>query len=155
MLSLNRSFAAPLRSDKFWRFLSSRLATEHNVYVPQTLPGVDRSWRSLFLELYKNNRNMWDSHPSSSLVPLEEGSARYQSEAQGFKISVFARFRPEDEESKKKAKDKHRLKMEQKKKGKGGNKRKKGGADSSEEEDAQEEEKVAPTTTNKAPAKGG
>jgi len=102
VLSLNRSFAAPLRSDKFWRFLSSRLATEHNVYVPQTLPGVDRSWRSLFLELYKNNRNMWDSHPSSSLVPLEEGSARYQSEAQGFKISVFARFRPEDEESKKK-----------------------------------------------------
>ena len=112
VLSLNRAFYAPLASDKFWRFLSSRLSIEHSVYVPQTLPSADRSWRSLFLELYKNHRNMWEASRPRSFLEEESSAPCYQSEAQGFKISVFARFRPENEESKKKQENSETLEEE-------------------------------------------
>lgn len=75
----------------FYRFLANRLAVENGVYVPAVLPASE-TWRSLFVDIYKL-RTLW--------VPAEQESVdhhQYNNESVGerFKISVFARFRPQD-----------------------------------------------------------
>lgn len=75
----------------FYRFLANRLAIENGVYVPAVLP-TSETWKSLFFDIYKL-RTLW--------VPSEQLGAdnhQYSQESVGerFKISVFARFRPQD-----------------------------------------------------------
>lgn len=65
-----------------------RLALEHGVYVPPSLPSGE-SWRAVFFELYEL-RKMWNAHQSADVSELKSnGTDR-------FKINVFARFRPDD-----------------------------------------------------------
>lgn len=85
-------------SQSFYRFLAQRLAIECAVYVPP-LPPANETWKSLFMELYKL-RNIWKPHAltAAAAAPADptsaEGGSREGSGSR-FKISVYARFKPQ------------------------------------------------------------
>lgn len=89
ILSLGRKYRAMSQSDKFWRFLTMRLSIERGIYVPPVLLPGDRTWRLMFHELFRA-RNMW----AAEETPVQEICSGQYREAERFKISVFARFRP-------------------------------------------------------------
>ena len=88
ILSLSRAFRHMGLDDKLWRMLISRMMWEHGVYVPSVITGAG-SWKCLFLELYRR-RNLWVARG------VDDASDQSQYDHR-FKISVFARFRPEPE----------------------------------------------------------
>ena len=102
VLSLSKAFRMLGSSDKLWRLLIARLQYEHGVYVPPVIPSTERSWRMLFLELYSTQRHMWRQSPEDDLAA--ESPKTTQKETSGrSKISVYARFRPEQQDDDKSA----------------------------------------------------
>ena len=112
-MRLTPGVAKVCRDDKVYRWLCGRLAAEAGLYVPPTLPKTERSWNSLFLELYAR-RGMWhedtekqareaiESQEASEGMSEEEillrrvqRAAKKRNEVTDrFKVNVFARFRP-------------------------------------------------------------
>jgi hypothetical protein len=89
---------------KFYRFLCTRLSSEHLIYIPSTIPTKD-TWRSVFLDMY-HLRSLW-FHPNDDATGSAHGrydnssinatAEKYRAPVkERFKISVFARFRPSD-----------------------------------------------------------
>lgn len=105
MMVLSKRWWRNCNDPSFYRFLANRLAAESGVYVPPVLPASE-SWRTLFIDLYKL-RSLWRPEEELSLSELsmsptklnKVGSNEHTGER--FKISVFARFRPLNKESKK------------------------------------------------------
>lgn len=101
VIMLNWAFNKCSRSDKFWRFFITRISFEHGVYVPTVLPSMERSWRHLFMELHSSLKEIsWnpETHTPSTDSDNEQVSATTQKpKEERFKISVFARFRPDSE----------------------------------------------------------
>lgn len=82
---LSKSWRRNTSTLAYYRFLCQRLAEESGVYIPMTPPGGE-SWRTLFMDLYKL-RHLWQAKPIELIGTQKENSKR-------FKISVFAKFRP-------------------------------------------------------------
>lgn len=84
---LSRQWRNNTNTGAFYRFLCQRLAADHALYVPLTLP-ARMDWKALFTQLYPL-RDLWglDADPSS-----KEEAQRSRKET--WKIQVFARFRP-------------------------------------------------------------
>lgn len=83
-----------------WRFLCSRLAQEHQIYVPtvngdsKPPKGIAPSWLALFLELFQMR-----NHLVAVEHELKSDDDRPSEECQRFSIKVAAKFRPEGEPS--------------------------------------------------------
>ena len=91
-----------------WNMLASIMAETHVLYVPKTLP-TGETWRRLFFEMLWPLRNMWDGEAAiaADAAAAERGSEVDDEDAapfkllpkttngrDGFKVSVFARFKP-------------------------------------------------------------
>lgn len=90
VIALGKKYRAFSQSDKFWRFLTNRLSVERGIYCPPVLLPGDRSWKVVFADLYSSLRDMWVAASEGE----EGGEGPAKSQAERFKISVFARFRP-------------------------------------------------------------
>ena len=91
-----------------WSMLASIMADTHMLYVPKTLP-TGETWRRLFFEMLWPLRNMWDGEAAiaADAAAVKQGSEVDDEDAapfkllpkttegrDGFKVSVFARFKP-------------------------------------------------------------
>jgi hypothetical protein len=83
-----------LRSDLFWHWLCKCLQNDFHLHIPQKLPRGEL-WKSLFMDLWQY-RNLW-INPSAK-VPSSTGMAQNR-----FKVNVFTRFRPTNENDKENA----------------------------------------------------
>lgn len=93
---------------QFYRFLCTRLSTEHGVYTPVT-PPFSENWKTLFFELFKLRR-LWnapyvnlDDPTAMALNPLQSSDEFNER----FKISVYAKFRPHQVKEKDNKKESH------------------------------------------------
>jgi hypothetical protein len=88
---LTRCYRSRSETREYYRWLCQRLSYEHGVYMPPSLP-YQSNWKSLFFELYAL-RNLW------SKVDINDDNNDLQTSStttsERFKISVYARFKPQ------------------------------------------------------------
>ena len=95
LAKLNKLLFSFSRTSEFDRWLCIRLAREHGIYIPVSLP-FGETYKSLFKELFPQ-KDMWKSQETDDESVAATTNSR-------FKINVFAKFRPlsveESEENK-------------------------------------------------------
>jgi hypothetical protein len=90
---LSRSWRKFMSTDMMYRWLCNRLSIEKGIYN-SLRPIIHSSWRKLFLDMY-GLRNLWTSKYSDAMIESIVPNQSKQSER--FKVNVFSRFRPYDE----------------------------------------------------------
>lgn len=94
VFTLSKEYFKYGTTDLVYRWLCYRLTIERKVYSPLKLsPGM--TWKKTFLELYKI-RNLWVGDAHTTIVGQSESFQSISKE--NFKINVYARFRPLNEE---------------------------------------------------------
>lgn len=108
------------RDDMLYRYFCTLLRKESGLYIPVSLPSSDRSWKNVFMEYYRA-RDLWSAVPEPE--EGEEDAALWRRSNQAikterFRVNVYARFRPMNEEEAQAKKDKlDKLKEERRENG--------------------------------------
>ena len=96
-VSTSKTFRSLINDDLFWRYMANRLAIEHGVYVPSTVPKNSRTFKNLFRELYPLRR-MWEETMSNEELEALSNALTvpriHINNGEKNKIQVYARFKP-------------------------------------------------------------